>query len=267
MHDRVMTAILLRLPACRCRPRALWAAAAALWALGWLLPAGAAETPPAAPRLNLERPIGWLGITIQEVGEELAERLAARFGPAAGTGVVVVEPMPGGPAAAAGLRRDDVIVTLDGQPIWDVRQLQRRVRAAPLGAPLKVVVLRERERVELPVRVGPMPEEAKAAVLGEAFGFGVRARGPAAGAGSARGPIWEGQVIITAVDPQSPARAAGLRPMDVVLEVDAQPVADLKGLYSALRTAAGKPTFPFAVDREGTRLVLTLAPGSALPSR
>src|SRR5574341_1088252 len=175
---------------------------------------------------------------MQAVGDELAARRAARFGPAAGTGVVVVEPMQGGPAAAAGLRRDDVIVALDGQPIWDVRQLQRRVRAAPLGVSLKVVVLRERERVELPVRVDPMPEEAKAAVLGETFGFGVQARGPAAGAGGARGPIREGQVIITAVDPRSPARAAGLRPMDVVLEVDGQPVVDLKGLYSALRTAA-----------------------------
>src|SRR3989304_5924990 len=170
-----------RPPRGRRAPGGRRAAAAALWARGWLAPAGGAEGPPAAPRPDFDRPIGWLGITIQEVGEEMAERLAARFGPAAGTGGGGGEPMPGGPGAAAGPPR----------------------------------------------------------------GGGV------------------GGVIITAGAPRSPARAAGLRPMDVVLEVDGRPVAGLKDLYAALRAAAGKPAFPFAVARAGGRPGLTLAPGSA----
>ncbi len=252
-------------------PRATWArwaaCAAAAWALAWLAPASVpAQGPPSNPRPNLDRPIGWLGITIQEVTEELAERLAARFGVAAGTGVVVVEAMPGGPAAAAGLQRGDVIVALNGQPIWDVRQLQRRVRAAPLGAPATLVVLRERGRVEVPVQVGAMPEEAMASVLAEALGFGVPAGQQDAGRAPPRRPAPEGQVVITAVDPRSPAGAAGLRPSDVLLEVDGRAVKGLKDLYTALRGAAGKPAFPLAVDRDGTRHVLTLAPGAAPPS-
>ena len=249
-------------------PWARWSACAAVaWAFAGLAPVVVlAQGPPTNSRQNLDRPIGWLGITIQEVSEEVAERLAARFGVAAGTGVLVVEAIPGGPAAAAGLQRGDVIVAMNGQPIWDVRQLQRRVRAAPLGAPANIEVLRERERVQVPVRVGAMPEEAMASVLAEALGFGVPAAQQDVGRAPARRPAPEGQVVITAVDPRSPAGAAGLRPSDVVLEVDGRAVKGLKDLYAALRGAAGKPAFPLAVDRDGTRHVLTLAPGAAPPS-
>ena len=65
------------------------------------------------PLSTEERPIGWLGISIQEVGEELAERLAATFGVESGTGVLVIEAIRGGPCEAGGLKANDVIVKLD----------------------------------------------------------------------------------------------------------------------------------------------------------
>ncbi|HEY7678007.1 MAG TPA: PDZ domain-containing protein, partial [Candidatus Methylomirabilis sp.] len=203
-------------PAERAR-RAPRAAGAALWLFAWLAAGmAAAQVAVRAAGPVPDRPMGWLGITIQDVGEELAEQLATRFGVAAGTGVLVVETMPGGPAAAAGLRRGDVIVALDSQPIWDVRQLQRRIRAAPVGRPTVVAVLREQGRVQVPVAVGAMPDEAMAMVLGETLGFSVRATLPEGGRGAGRPPGKEHQVVVAAVDPRSPARAAGLLPMDVV---------------------------------------------------
>ncbi len=54
--------------------------------------AAAAADPPLSIK---ERPIGWLGVSIQEVGEELAERLAVTFGVESGTGVLVVEAIQG----------------------------------------------------------------------------------------------------------------------------------------------------------------------------
>ena len=226
----------------------------------------AAQIPVPSARPILDRPMGWLGITIQDVGEELAEQLAARFGVAAGTGVVVMEAMPGGPAGAAGLQRGDVIVALDGQPIWDVRQLQRRIRSAPVGRPIVVSVLRERERAKVPVSVGAMPDEARAMVLAEALGFSVRTAPEVGARGASRRLPEEPQLVIAAVDPHSPARAAGLKPMDVVVEVDGRPVTALQDLYRALEAAAGKPTFPMVVTRDGSRVVLTVVPGSIPPS-
>ena len=189
--------------------------------------------------------MGWLGISIADVNEELADRLGSIFGPAAGTGVQVVDVLKGGPAEAAGLQRGDVIVRIDAQPIWDVRQLQRTVRTQPINRRVVLSVLREASRVSVPVTIGPMPLAAKAQLAGERLGFVVREVEDAA-AGRPAAPV---RVVIAFVDPDSPASRAGLKPQDTVVRVNDQPVQGLEGFARALwlsqRTAA------LVVERRG----------------
>jgi serine protease Do len=179
-------------------------ALAALW-----LPGVAASEP------------GWLGISIADVGEDLAERLGGTFGPAAGNGVHVMDVLPGGPSEAA-LQRGDVIVQVDAQPIWDVRQLQRLIRATPANRRVNVSVLRGPRRVTVPVTVGPMPLEARAQIAGERFGFLVREREQPAP--DAVGPA---PLIVALVEPQSAAARADLKVMDRILEVNGRKVSGL----------------------------------------
>jgi serine protease Do len=180
-----------------------------------------AQTPPE---------MGWLGISISEVNEELADRLGSVFGPAAGTGVQVVEVLKGGPAEAAGLQRGDVIVRIDAQAIWDVRQLQRVVRAQLINRRVVLSVLRGTSRVSVPVTVGSMPIAAKAQLAGERLGFVVREVEDAP-AGRSPTPV---RVVIAFVDPDSPASRAGLQPQDTIVRVNDQPVQDLEGFARAL---------------------------------
>lgn len=184
---------------------------------------------PVAVHAQAPPEMGWLGISIAEVNEELAERLGSIFGPAEGTGVQVVDVLKGGPAEAAGLQRGDVIVRVDAQPIWDVRQLQRTVRAQPISRRVVLSVLREKSRVSVPVTVGPMPLAAKAQLAGERLGFVVRAVEDAAGSSPA--PV---RIVIAFVDPDSPASRAGLQPQDTIVRVNDQPVRDLEGFAQAL---------------------------------
>jgi len=184
---------------------------------------------PVAVHAQAPPEMGWLGISIAEVNEELAERLGSVFGPAEGTGVQVVDVLKGGPAEAAGLQRGDVIVRVDAQPIWDVRQLQRTVRAQPISRRVVLSVLREKSRVSVPVTVGPMPIAAKAQLAGERLGFVVRAVEDAAG--SSPGPV---RIVIAFVDPDSPASRAGLQPQDTIVRVNDQPVRDLEEFAQAL---------------------------------
>ena len=174
--------------------------------------------------------MGWLGVSIAEVNEELADRLGSIFGPAAGTGVQVVDVLKDGPAEAAGLKRGDVIVRVDAQPIWDVRQLQRTVRAQPINRRVVLSVLRETSRVSVPVTVGPMPLAAKAQLAGERLGFVVREVEGAA-AGQLPAPV---RVVIAFVDPDSPASRAGIQPQDTIIRVNDQPIQDLEGFARAL---------------------------------
>jgi serine protease Do len=189
--------------------------------------------------------MGWLGVSIAEVNEELADRLASTFGPAAGIGVQVVDVLKGGPAEAAGLERGDVIVRVDSQPIWDVRQLQRMVRAQPINHRVVLSVLRGTSRVSVPVTLGPMPPAARAQLAGERFGFVAREVEDAA-VGRSPAPL---RVVIAFVDPNSPASRAGLQPQDTIVRVNGQPVQDLEGFAQSLWRAQESATL--MIERRG----------------
>ena len=198
--------------------------------------------------------IGWLGVSIADVTEELADRLATAFGPAAGNGVLVVEVLKGGPAEQAALRRGDVIVALDTQPIWDVRQLQRKIRAQPVDRRVLLTVLRETARVQVPVTVGAMPVEARAQLAGERFGFLVRAEeGREPRAEQTRGVL---RVYVAFVDTDSPAARAGLQPMDIIREANGQPVRSLLELDQAMTRS--ERSVSLRIERRGAESSLTL---------
>jgi serine protease Do len=195
--------------------------------------------------------MGWLGVSIAEVGEDLAERLASAFGPAAGNGVQVVEVLKGGPAEAARLARGDVIVQVDTQPIWDVRQLQRLIRSRPIGGGLSLTVLRDTARLALPVVVGPMPPAARAQLAGERFGFWVRE----VSEDTAGKPLAVARIVIAFVEVDSPAARAGLRPLDAILKVNDRPVRDLEGFAQAL--ARSSRAVALLLERRGTSEPIT----------
>lgn len=100
---------------------------------------------------------GWLGVRIDEITEENA----AEFGLAEPRGVAIASVMPGQPAAQAGLRAKDVVVSVDGRAVATPRELQRVIASTPAGQTVRVTLLREGREQELPVTVGryPDPEE------------------------------------------------------------------------------------------------------------
>src|SRR5438093_1499137 len=77
----------------------------------------------------------------------LPPRLARDLG--RDTGVEVVEVVEGSPAAAAGLRPEDLIVELDGKPVTDVGDIQRLMVVEKIGAAVPVRLLREGRELEL----------------------------------------------------------------------------------------------------------------------
>jgi S1-C subfamily serine protease len=65
------------------------------------------------------------------------------------SGVEIVQVVEGSPAAAAGLRPEDLIVELDGSPVTDVGDIQRLMVVEKIGLPVPVRVLREGRELEL----------------------------------------------------------------------------------------------------------------------
>ena len=79
----------------------------------------------------------------------LPPRLARRLGRA--SGVEVVQVADDSPAAAAGLRSEDLIVELDGEPVTDVADLQRLMVVEKIGAAISLKVLRQGRELELSI--------------------------------------------------------------------------------------------------------------------
>jgi len=173
---------------------------------------------------------GWLGIAIQDVTDELAGTFGVR------EGVLVAEVVKGGPAEAAGLRQGDVIVELNGAPIKEVPELQRRVAAVAPGQPVRLKLIRERKPVTLSVTVTEMPADEPALAGApddeESWGLSVE---PVSGEAAAQLNLpTPGGLLVTDVVSGSPADKAGLRRGDVIVEVGKKAVADPAAFFRAL---------------------------------
>src|SRR5437879_3209327 len=174
---------------------------------------------------------GWLGIVIQD----LTDQLAGSFGVKEGAGVLVAEVMKGSPADVAGLRAGDVVVELGGAPIEEVPDLQRRIAAVKPGQTMKLTVIRERKPVAVSVKIGEMPADEP--VVAEAPGTDEWGLSVELLTGDAALrldlPVSRG-LLVTDVQPGSPAEKAGLRRGDVILEVARRAADDPANLYRAL---------------------------------
>jgi serine protease Do len=100
---------------------------------------------------------GWVGVNIRQVTPDLIGGL----GLPAPTGALVGQVTPNGPAARAGIRTGDVILAFDGKRIPDPGTLSRLAAAAPIGKTVNVEVLRQRQRLNLPITVQRLTDPPK----------------------------------------------------------------------------------------------------------
>jgi S1-C subfamily serine protease len=96
---------------------------------------------------------GWLGVGIQPLTPELAKS----FGVGVDEGILVNQVMPKSPAEAAGLKTGDLILTVDGKPVKDPRQLQRIIAEAEVGKSIEFTILREKQKRTVRVQIGEVP--------------------------------------------------------------------------------------------------------------
>jgi Do/DeqQ family serine protease len=96
----------------------------------------------------------WLGATLQAVSQEIADSLALERP----TGALLADLDPKGPAAEAGLKRGDVIITVDGQTADDPESVGYRLATKPLGGAVSLGVLRAGKKIVAQMQLKPAPE-------------------------------------------------------------------------------------------------------------
>ncbi|MDZ7372760.1 MAG: DegQ family serine endoprotease [candidate division KSB1 bacterium] len=200
---------------------------------------------------------GWLGVWIQSVDEKIAKA----YGLDRPMGALVTQVQKNSPAEKAGIKEGDLILEFDGRKIEDSQHLTNLVASYPPGAEVEVVLIREKSRRTLRVKLGERPEEERLARGGSARSqsLGLSVQTLTEDLASRLGYEGERGVVISEVEPGSPAARAGLRRGDLILEANRQKVSSAREFQSLvaelkpgdvllLRVRRGENTFFAAIE-------------------
>ncbi|MGN7614295.1 Do family serine endopeptidase, partial [Magnetococcales bacterium HHB-1] len=205
---------------------------------------------------------GWLGVRIQTVTDELAQALG--LGQKRGALVASVE--KGSPAERAGVQSGDVIVRFDGKDIDRMNRLPAIVAATPKSKRIAMEVLRKGQIKHLSVVIASMKDdqegekrvvqaEESSDQVEQVFGMSLSALTPSLRE-RLRLPSDVDGVLVTDVDANGPAKAAGLRRRDVIQEINQVQMRSPADLKRVLKSKKRGKNLLVLILRDGDPLYL-----------
>jgi serine protease Do len=210
---------------------------------------------------------GWLGVSIQPLDPESAERLKlkAREDGQAPRGALVGGVVAGSPADAAGLKRGDVIVKVGDTGIKDASDLLNRIALLPPNQWVEITVIREGITLAFKTRIAKRDEKRVAGVRAD---VGPEADKPAGLTVARLSRELKGRfgldkalgrgVVVTAVETGSRAATGGVREGDVILEVNRVAVDDAEAFAIAMAQAGKGNKILLLINRKGSVKFLPL---------
>ncbi|NLH79264.1 MAG: Do family serine endopeptidase [Phyllobacteriaceae bacterium] len=178
---------------------------------------------------------GWLGVSIQPIGRDIADGLGLKEA----SGALVAQIQSGTPAAKAGLQVGDAILTVDGRKVKDSRDLARLVAGYEPGTKVNLGVVRNGKDQTVSVELGRMPQNLTTAASAADDGAGTAATSLddfGLALAPATGSDGKG-LTVTDIDPTGIAAQRGVKVGDVVLEVQGKSVATVADVTGAIRAA------------------------------
>jgi len=210
---------------------------------------------------------GMLGVTIQSVDADLASSLNL---PTA-RGAIVTSVSEGGPAEKAGLKRGDVILAIDKQPVLDNNSLRNLIASKSPGSNVEVTASRngrdqnfEVALAELPDRQQRDSEDEDTSTTGstgnQKYGLTLQPVTPGTAQRIGLDAADQG-LLVSRLDPNGSAAAAGIRQDDLIQEVNRQPVKSVAEFNAAVQQSGAKPALVLVKRRNGI-IYLTLKANS-----
>jgi serine protease Do len=237
--------------------------------IGFSIPSALAEPVLNQLREHGKTQRGWLGVKIQHVTEELADSLGLKKP----HGALVLEVTEGSPAADAGIKAGDIILSFDGKDVKEMRDLPRMVAETTIGKRVDVEVWRDEDDKDFKVTLGELNEEEEVAEV---------SKPDAPETEKSRSTEWMGSevaaltrelreqlrldadasgVVVVRVQPGTPAFEARLQPRDIITQANQKPVTSVKDLRDAVAAAKkdGKEYALLRVMRRGEMSFVTIA--------
>ncbi len=199
---------------------------------------------------------GFLGVSIQPVNESLAKELGLKET----RGALVSHLAEDGPAKKAGIKRGDVIVSVDEKQIESPRELSLMAADLTPGATAKIALIRDGKKQSISLKVGKLPgpkQLAKAFKPAFQKRLGIEAQDLTPEIRKEIRAKTKKGVVISNVLPDTPADRAGLRRGDVIVEANRKTVADTEGLRAALKKGEGEGNL-LLIERRGSTFYVAL---------
>jgi serine protease Do len=206
---------------------------------------------------------GWLGVQIQQVTPEIAKSL----GLPKDEGALVADVTANSPAAKAGFKQGDVILSFDGHHIAKVRDLPIVVAETPIGQKAAVGVWRSGKDITLSPDIAKMPANIEVAQNGESAA-------PSSAMGLQLAPLtgeWHERlhigkdvrgVVVTGVSNDSPLADLGLQRGDVIESVNQHPTTTPQEVFDLLKKAKdakGNENVLILLNRNGVNQYVALS--------
>jgi S1-C subfamily serine protease len=208
---------------------------------------------------------GQLGVVVQQVTEDMAQSLGMKEA----RGVIVGSVQRGSAAERAGLRQGDVITAFNGAAVNDANELRNLVAATQPGTETTLDLLRDGREQQVRVTLGELTAPADPAREQGGGGGGEQGDGGRLGvtvspltpetAARMRLPEDRQGLVVTGVEPSSPAAEAGLRPGDLIEQANRQPVRTIEELRAAIEGSGDRPLL-LLVTRGDDTIFVTVRP-------
>ena len=204
---------------------------------------------------------GWLGVKIQQVTPDIAESLGLKDA----SGAMVAGITDGGPAEKAKIHSGDVILKFDGEDVKEMHNLPRIVADAAVGKDVPVVLWRDGKEMTVQTVLAERPADDQLASADATKPVDATKPTAISGLGLKIAPVTQDLkdkfqlqdtqkgVVITDVSPNTPAAERGLKPGDVIMEVQQGEVTspdDVRKQVDAARKADRKFVL-MLIQREG----------------
>lgn len=213
----------------------------------------------------------YIGIAMQSIQDPV---LAKKLGLKVPQGALVNDLVASGPAEKAGIQHGDVITGVNGNPIKDSKELQSVIAGMKPGKAVELEIVRDGKTQTINVQLEEQPKTYGMASAGEPSEGNI-IPAPQRGLGlsvtnmtveSARKYGFKSKksgVIITEVEPLSPAQEAGLRPGMLITRIERQPVTDASTFEKIVGTLDTKSDILVQVTTpEGGTLLVVIKAGS-----
>ncbi len=178
---------------------------------------------------------GWLGVAIQNLNQDLR----SYFGLREAKGVIIVRVFPDSPAKKAGLKEGDLILAVNGQEVETSSELVRLVSEQTPGSEVYLKILRKNKYLKVRVVLGERPEE-ESLVQRKDFRFrGMEVEDITPSLRRKYNLYSEEGVVVTYVEPDSPADRAGILPSDIIISIEGERIRNKKDFLQIVRNIKG----------------------------